>query len=73
MSIVEKYLRKIQEDYSNPIQTRPKPKPGITGENPDPEEGVDLNLRGPTGINVDLDFDDSDDYYRINQQISKIK
>jgi len=76
---IDKYLRKIQEDYSNPIQTRPKPIAGITGEEPDtPEtEKVDFeeesgaNIRGPSGINVNLDINDSDRNYRINKQIGR--
>ena len=33
MDIIDKYLEKIQEyGYGHPIQTRPKPTGGITGE-----------------------------------------
>ena len=76
---IDKYLKQIQEDYSNPIQTRPKPTAGITGEKPDTpetekvesEEGTSASIRGPSGINVNLDINDSDRNYRINKQIGR--
>jgi len=73
MNIIEKYLRKIQEDYSNPVQTRPKPRVGITGEDNDIGEEDEFSTHGPAGLNVNLDINDSEDYTRINSQISKIK
>ena len=47
MNITDKlqqlYKRETQI-YANPIQTRPKPKPGITDEKPDDEDvGLDYN------------------------------
>lgn len=56
MTIINKYLKKIQEDYANPIQTRPKPTGGITGKpkDRDPLEN-ELGSVGPSGPEVDLD------------------
>jgi len=59
MSIIEMYLKKIQREYgyANPIQTRPKPKRGITGEDPDKE--LPPGVIGPTGSQIDLDRETS--------------
>lgn len=58
MKFITKYLNQIQEDYKNPIQTRPKPTGGITGKpkerNPLEDE---LGSKGPAGPEVDLDDD----------------
>jgi len=56
MTIINKYLKKIQEDYVNPIQTRPKPTGGITGKPKDRDPLKDeLGSSGPSGPEVDLD------------------
>lgn len=60
MHIIEKYLVKLQKEYgglyANPIQTRPLPKPGITGEKP--EVSTKPGVVGPSGMQVDLDKDE---------------
>jgi hypothetical protein len=61
MNLLKNYLYKIQKEniYSNPIQTRPKPEPGISKEKvKDPPAG-DV---GPTGLEVDLDKDEVSGY-----------
>jgi hypothetical protein len=35
-----------KEQYNHPIQTRPKPKPGITGEEPDDIKSADFGDEG---------------------------
>lgn len=35
---LDQLYKKESQIYANPIQTRPKPKPGITGEKPDDED-----------------------------------
>lgn len=62
MNQVDKYLKYIQSEYGyeNPIQTRPRPKPGITGENPD--KPLPPGVRGPSGSQVDLDKDEPEGY-----------
>lgn len=53
---VTDYLKLLHsESYANPIQTRPRPKPGITKEKPDKE--LPAGVRGPSGSEVDLDND----------------
>lgn len=56
MKILSHYLKRIQEDYTNPIQTRPKPTGGITGKakETDPLED-EFGTTGPSGPEVDLD------------------
>jgi len=55
MKLIDSYLNIIQTEYgyANPIQTRPRPKPGVTGENPEKE--LPPGARGPAGSQVDLD------------------
>ena len=62
MKLIDSYLNIIQKEYgyANPIQTRPRPKPGITGENP--EKKLPPGVRGPSGSQVDLDKDEQDGY-----------
>lgn len=62
MNLIEKYLKAIQSEYgyANPIQTRPKPKPGITGE--DPEKPLPPGAVGPSGSQVDLEKDKPSGY-----------
>jgi len=61
MELIDMYLRSIQEyGYSNPVQTRPKPKPGITGEKPN--EDLPPGSMGPSGSEIDLDKDIDDGY-----------
>ena len=63
MKLLDSYLNIIQTEfggYANPIQTRPRTKPGITGENPNKE--LPPGVRGPTGSQVDLDKDEFDGY-----------
>jgi len=62
-------LKKIynQEHYGNPIQTRPKPEPGITGE--DPEDDVKKQIKknedeGNFGIYSNRNIEDEDDVTR---------
>jgi len=66
MTILERYLKKIQTEapYANPIQTRPKPEPGITHEKPKQEKPGDL---GPSGMEVDLDKDEVSGYSFVNR------
>ena len=58
-----------KEQYNHPIQTRPKPKPGITGEEP---KEIKVNDFGDEGGNTSFsakrvnksknrDFDDEDE------------
>ena len=58
MNLIEKYLDKLQKEYgyANPIQTRPLAKPGITKEKP--KIPTKLGVRGPSGMQVDLDKDE---------------
>ena len=61
MKLVDSYLKFIQNEdfvggYANPIQTRPLPKKGITGE--DPKKQTPPGVRGPSGSEVDLDNDE---------------
>ena len=62
MKPIDKYLKRIQSEYgyANPIQTRPKPKPGITGE--DPDKPLPPGVIGPSGSQVDLEKDKSVGY-----------
>jgi hypothetical protein len=63
MNIIDDYLKKLHKEfggYANPIQTRPKPKPGITGE--DPKKQLPDGLRGPAGLEVDLEKQTTADY-----------
>ena len=58
MKLIDSYLNTIQTEfggYANPIQTRPRPKPGITKEPVDKE--LPPGVRGPAGSQVDLDKD----------------
>jgi len=68
--MLENYLKRLQENiYANPVQTRPKPKPGITGEKPKTSAP---GLVGPTGMEVDLDKDEK--YYDfINKIVGRNK
>ena len=69
MSILKSYLAKIQEaPYANPIQTRPKPEPGITKEKPKVEKP---GVLGPSGMEVDLDKDEVSGYAFINKIFKK--
>ena len=61
MKLVDSYLKFIQNEdfvggYANPIQTRPLPKKGITGE--DPKKQIPPDAIGPSGSEVDLDNDE---------------
>ena len=62
MKLVNDYLKFIQSEYgyANPIQTRPKPKPGITGE--DPDKPLPPGVIGPSGSQIDLDNETDDGY-----------
>jgi len=62
MKLIDSYLRIIQKEYGyeNPIQTRPRPKPGITGE--DPDKPLPPGVRGPSGSEVDLDDEEEVGY-----------
>lgn len=62
MNVISKYLKLIQSEYgyANPVQTRPKPEPGITGE--DPEKKLPPGTVGPSGSQVDLKNDKSVGY-----------
>jgi len=56
---------KENQIYANPVQTRPKPKPGITGQAPDEEElgvqvNADLSDEGDTTKDLGLKGDDKD-------------
>ena len=58
MKLIDSYLNILQNEdlaggYSNPIQTRPRPKKGVTGE--DPEKKLPAGSIGPSGSQVDLD------------------
>lgn len=55
MKLIDSYLKKLNAEYgyANPIQTRPKPKPGITKE--DPKKELPPGSRGPSGSEVDLE------------------
>lgn len=70
MKLIKKYLNKIQKEniYANPVQTRPRPKPGISKEKikttPPGEEG-------PSGMEVDLDKDEISGYTFINKIFDK--
>ena len=61
MEIIDKYLIQLYKEsaYANPLQTRPKPKGGITKQMSDEEE-YPIGVRGPSGVEVDLDQDDGD-------------
>jgi len=65
MNIIEKYLHKIQSEYgyANPIQTRPKPTGGITGNKGVSKQDSNcvVGVTGPSGPEVDLDQDDSEE------------
>ena len=61
MNLIDSYLNIIQNEYeyggyANPIQTRPRPKKGITGE--DPDKQLPPGVIGPSGSEVDLDNDE---------------
>ena len=61
MKLIDRYLKTIQNEdimggYANPIQTRPLPKKGITGE--DPKKELPPGSIGPSGSEVDLDNDE---------------
>jgi len=62
MKLIDSYLNIIQTEYgyANPIQTRPRPKPGITNEPVDKE--LPPGARGPAGSQVDLDNEEQDGY-----------
>jgi len=61
MKLIDGYLNILQsEGYENPIQTRPRPKPGITKEKPEKE--LPPGVRGPSGSQVDLDKDEDIGY-----------
>ena len=63
MEIIDKYLIKLHKEsaYANPLQTRPKPTGGITKQKSDDEE-MPIGVRGPSGMEVDLNQDDEDDF-----------
>jgi hypothetical protein len=50
MKSVVEFLEKFykQEQYNHPIQTRPKPEPGITGEKPKDIEYTEIGDEGGT-------------------------
>lgn len=61
MKLIDGYLNILQNEdlaggYANPIQTRPKPEKGITGE--DPDKPLPPGTAGPSGSEVDLDNDE---------------
>jgi len=62
MKLVDSYLNIIQSEYgyANPIQTRPRPKPGVTHEPVDKK--LPPGVRGPSGSQVDLDKDQNVGY-----------
>lgn len=61
MTSLEKYLLILQKEniYDNPIQTRPKPKPGISKEK---IKKTEPGVEGPSGMEVDLDKDEISGY-----------
>jgi len=61
MKILERYLEKIQSEsvYGNPVQTRPKANSGITKQKSDTD--YPPGVKGPSGIQVDLDKDEEDE------------
>lgn len=83
MDFLEKYLDVIQNEYgyANPIQTRPKPTGGITGNKGVDKEDPDsiVGVRGPSGPEVDLDQDDEEELrqhvfsYKFNDPQNKDK
>lgn len=66
MKLVKEYLIKIQKEnyYANPIQTRPKPEPGISKEK---IKSTPPGKIGPSGLEVDLDNDEVSGYNFINK------
>jgi hypothetical protein len=74
-----------EQIYANPIQTRPKPKAGITGQKPDDEEmGVKVNTGsadeedvtrdlGNKGSDRDLGKGDKDDIGSTKKSTPKIQ
>jgi hypothetical protein len=67
--VVDVLKRLYKEQYNHPVQTRPKPKPGITGEEP---EEIKANDFGDEGGNTSYsskrvnksrnrEFEDQDD------------
>jgi hypothetical protein len=66
MKTVQNYLVKLQKEnnYIHPVQTRPKPEPGISKEKiKQPPSGEE----GPSGMEVDLDKDEISGYAFINK------
>jgi len=65
MTLIKKYLEIIQSEYGyeNPIQTRPKPIGGIIKNKNASKQDSDYvpGIFGPTGSEVDLDQDDSEE------------
>jgi len=65
MNTIEKYLDAIQSEYgyANPIQTRPAPSGGITGNKGVSKQDNDwaVGVTGPSGPEVDLDQNDSEE------------
>jgi len=70
MSLIEKYLFKIQKEniYDNPVQTRPKPNPGISKEK---VKKTKPGAIGPSGMEVDLDKDEISGYAIFSQIFDK--
>lgn len=66
MSILQDYLINLQkeENYANPVQTRPKPEPGISKEK---VKTTKPGVIGPTGLEVDLDKDEEDGYTTFDE------
>lgn len=54
---IKKQENKKLYEYEHPLQTRPKPKTSFTGEKPDL---TNLDGRGPSGLQIDLDDDEEE-------------
>ena len=62
---LEQLYKKEAQIYANPIQTRPKPKAGITGKKPDEEDlgkkiNVDINDEEDTEKDLGLKGNEND-------------
>ena len=61
MKIIDKYLLQMYMEYAHPLQTRPKPTGGIIKQSSN-DKKYSLNIRGPSGMEVDLDQDEKNDF-----------
>lgn len=70
MSVLKNYLLNLQnrESYENPVQTRPKPEPGISKEK---VKKTKPGIAGPTGLQVDLSKDEEDGYATFDEIFDK--